>query len=87
MAIKIYKIPLIYTCIFEEILWAEFSNYSKEPFKRRIILLLISILFKLFLQDDNQLKFNETKNFMNWLYAIIDPQFDRKLFLFIINFI
>jgi hypothetical protein len=79
ISLKIYKIPIIYSCIFENILWAEFSNYDKEPKKRRIILILISILFKLFLQEDNKLIFNETKIFMNWLYAIIDPQFDRNI--------
>ncbi len=87
LAVKIYKIPLIYTTVFEQILWPEFTKQGQNEFIRRIILYLITILFKFVLLEDTSLRFEQTKNLMNWLYAIVDPKFDGKLIIKAINFI
>lgn len=78
LAIKIYKIPLIYQTVFEQVLWPEFTKQGQNDFIRRIILYLIAILYLLVIREDTMFKYDQTKNLMNWLYAIVDPKFDSK---------
>jgi hypothetical protein len=82
LAKKIHKIPLVYSSVFEQVLWPEFTKPGQPEFTRRIILYLISILFKFILKEDSMFKYDQTKNLMNWLYAIIDPKYNGKFFNF-----
>ena len=78
LALKICKVPLVYSCVFKNILWVEFTKTNEKSYLRRVVLYIISLLFKFFLVEDFSFKFEQTKNLMNWLYAIIDPQFEGK---------
>lgn len=75
---KIYEFSVIYPPIFQGFLWGEFVKYDEKNYKRRIIIFLIAMLFKFALKEDYSCKYDQTKDLMNWLYAIVDPKFEGK---------
>ena len=79
LLLKIKNLEWVSKNIFENFLWSSFLKSKEGNLKRVGIIFYISYIMSYSISKDYKCEDENTKNLINWVYAIFDPKFNAQM--------